>query len=189
MAQRPLAALSSDPPCRPFPPSHLHLQLLDNPVAERRLAACHLVLGNILAGMLPPDWPPGRSVQCQAALASLCLFVGWLLPTYAVLQWHRHEHGAAAAPTPAAEAAAAAAGASDEAAGDPGGGGRGGAGAPLRAPPARQPWSLWFGTNVFMLGNPPEIRCAAWAVLTVACWLAGTVWAHGWRPAPGAPQQ
>lgn len=137
------------------------------------MAACHHVLSTMLLGVLPPDWPPGgRAVQCAASLSALALFFGWLVPTAYVLQWHCQEHCDAAAATAAAAPAAA------------GTGGRvGDAPAAARAP-FKQPLSLLVARNVFLLDDPLEFRCQAWACLALACWLAGTAWATGCRRVP-----
>lgn len=179
-SRRPASAFtgSTNDQNSPLPRSQTHLQLFDNQVAEQRVAAVHQALGGLLL-VVPPAWPPGgRAVQCRAALSALCLFAGWLVPTYAVLRWHCQERAQEAAA--AAEAAAARARA----------GGGGAAAAAAAAPAVAKPsWSEWVAENVFMHGAPVEFRCHAWTALALGCWLAGSAWAAGRQPADGLSQE
>jgi hypothetical protein len=105
------------PGCKPCLPPFL-LQLLDNPLTGGRIAAFHRLMGVGMGGLLPIGYPPGgKHVECTSALVFMCGFLGWVLPTYAVLRRHCREARKEATKTAAeaAELAAAAAAAAAEA--------------------------------------------------------------------------
>lgn len=98
-------------------------------------------------------------MQCVAALSTLCLFVGWLLPTFCALR-RRHQ---AALRRPATLAPA---GADNPADGFD--------------PPAQSRWNMgadrmaaWVMENVFLAGAPHELSLLAWWVLAGFSWMAG----------------
>ena len=181
-------------------------QLLDSPLTGGRIAAFHRLMGVGMGGLLPLGYPPGgKHIECTSALVFMCGFLGWVLPTYAMLLRHGREARKQAAKT-AAEAAEVLAAAAAEAArwrdreqpalaalagrdtatSDPQGtaaagvlsaGGAQGSrqSAALLRHPRMDATAAWLLSNIVLAGAPLEHRVTSWCILAVLCWLASTV--------------
>lgn len=168
------------------------------PCLPRALAHCPAV------PTLPPP-APASQVGCAAALNTLTLLAGLLLPAYLALRRH---HAAAleqaatlalAQQQAAPDLAGAAGYASDaESVSSSAGGPSSPAAARRRKPartaaaaaaPGRCAWpgmdaaAAWVLDSVFLYGAPLEFQAAAWAVLGVGAWMAGTLLALPLAPA------
>ncbi|KAL4433826.1 hypothetical protein ABPG75_000267 [Micractinium tetrahymenae] len=70
-------------------PRYCTMPLVNNPLADARITAAHQAAAGCLLGLLPLGFPPGsRQLRCVAAMAFLCFWVGWLVPTWLVLKQH-----------------------------------------------------------------------------------------------------
>ena len=172
----------------PLPPLP---QLLDNPVMEARFVLLHRLLSVGVAGLLPMGGGAeggssplfgGRRRQCAAALHTLRIALGWLLPTYLLLRCScRRENDDDDDDNGGAARGGSGNGSGDGMDGAEGEAERGddddGSGARRGCAAAR-----WVLEHVFLEGNPLRLmRVQAWLVLCCFCWLAALLVA-AWGP-------
>lgn len=147
------------------------------------LGGLHRLMAAPLMGLLPPGYPPdGPGVRCSAALAFLCLAIGWLLPAYLALRSHcgaprdgrgtQRPHRLWPAPQAAPLCGSSDDGGSSSSDVDGGSGEPAGSGGSQRHSLAH-----WVLENVFLAAAPEQMRVQAWCSLVSFCWLAATLFA------------
>jgi hypothetical protein len=158
------------------------VQLLDNPVMERRLAGLHSVMSVFFLGAAPASgWPPGgRRPECVAALAFLVTVIAGLVPTALVVRGSlraaraRVEGARWARALREQRAAARAARGRAAAAADADGGE--GEGVPAAAPSAADRAAVAVADALWPPGMPADAAATAGCGAAALAWLAAT-WA------------
>lgn len=148
--------------------------MLDNQLMEGRFSAFHAIMSAATLGILPPGYPPGgRHQQCVAALTFLNLLLGWLVPTYVVLQTYCQ---AAAArqrrqitSSSGSGVPAGASGSGSLSSSSP----RSAQGGKLVE--ALDPVAMWALDKLWIAGGLGVHKVQAWCALAIMCWLFATV--------------